>query len=101
MGAWVGGTRRGEELDRHRERGGQGRAKAGRPPPPLGRGCVGGGHVGEAAVQPGNKREGRGAPTQTGKGRNNKTLGATMEVSHWGRRPSPEPRRKSLIDGDS
>jgi hypothetical protein len=60
-----------------------------------------GGNEGEAAAPLGNKREGRGAPAQTGKGRNNETLGATMEVSDWGRRPSPEPRRKSSIDGDS
>jgi hypothetical protein len=29
------------------------------------------------------------------------TLGITMEVSHRGRRPSPESRRKPSIDGDS
>jgi hypothetical protein len=29
---------------------------------------------------------------------NEETLGTTMEVSHWGRRPSPETRRKLSID---
>jgi hypothetical protein len=29
------------------------------------------------------------------------TLGTTMEVSHRGRRPSPEPRRNLSIAGDS
>jgi hypothetical protein len=32
---------------------------------------------------------------------NEETLGATMEVSHWGRRPSPEPRGNPSIAGDS
>jgi hypothetical protein len=45
--------------------------------------------------------EGEGGPAQTEKTRNDETLGATMEVSHRGRRPSLESRRKPLIDRDS
>jgi hypothetical protein len=36
-----------------------------------------------------------------GKRRNEETLGTTMEVSHRGRRPSPEPRGNPSIAGDS
>jgi hypothetical protein len=56
------------------------------------------GDEGEGAPLPG---KGEGAPAQTGKGRNDETLGTTMVVSHRGRRPSLEPRRKPSIDGDS
>jgi hypothetical protein len=56
------------------------------------------------------KRWGRGAAAGEGEGRvgealhrreNEETLGATMEVSHRGRRPSPEPRGNPSITGDS
>jgi hypothetical protein len=38
---------------------------------------------------------------RTGKQRNEEILGATMEVSHRGRRPSPESRGNPSIAGDS
>jgi hypothetical protein len=44
--------------------------------------------------------ESRRGSARTGKRRNEETLGATMEVSHRGRRPSPEPRGNPSIAGD-
>jgi hypothetical protein len=60
-----------------------------------------GGNEGEGAPLSGKRGKGEGAPAWTGKGRNDEILGATMEVSHRVRRPSPELRRKSSIDEDS
>jgi hypothetical protein len=59
------------------------------------------------------KRRGRGTAAGDGEGRvrealhgrkneeHEETLGTTMEVSHQGRRPSPEPRRNPSIARDS
>jgi hypothetical protein len=72
------------------------------PPPPAERGGGprrgGGGAGGEGATT----GEGEGREREALHGRENEeTLGTTMELSHLGRRPSPEPRRKSSIDEDS
>jgi hypothetical protein len=60
-----------------------------------------GGRRGKARRRQVRWGEGEGGPVQTEKRRNVETLGTTMEVSHRGRRPSLEPRRKPSIDGDS
>jgi hypothetical protein len=70
-----------------------------RPLSPRG-GAAWGGQMGEGATA-GEVREGRGGgPTQTGKERNDETLGATMLEGSPGKTTSPEPSINSLIDGD-
>jgi hypothetical protein len=67
----------------------------------MGRGCDKGRNKGEGCHYRVKGGKGEGPPARTGKRRNDETLGATMDVSHRGRRPLPELRRKSSIDGDS
>jgi hypothetical protein len=57
----------------------------------------GGGDKGEGAPPPQEMRDGRGGPAQTGKGRNDKTLGATMVEGSPGKTTSPEPSTNSSI----
>jgi hypothetical protein len=73
---------------RHRRGGGKGRRRRGET-------------EGRGAPPPGKMRESGRDSARTGKRRNEKNLGATMEVSHRGRRPSPESRGNPSIAGDS
>jgi hypothetical protein len=95
--------RTGREGRGHRCRGG---ARAG-----VGRGSTSAAAgEGERGATGEGKWWGRGAAAGEGEGRvgealhgreNEETLGATMEVSHRGRRPSLEPRGNPSITGDS
>jgi hypothetical protein len=60
----------------------------------------GGGGGGGAVTGEGLRREREALHRRENK-EHKETLGITMEVSHRGRRPSPESRRKPSIDGDS
>jgi hypothetical protein len=73
------------------------------PPPPRrgNRGATGGETEGEGRHHRGRWGESEGGPARTGKRRNEETLSTIMEVSHRGRRPSPEPRGNPSIPGDS
>jgi hypothetical protein len=66
-----------------------------------GEGARAGGEGGGRGAAAGEVRGGRGRPCMDGKKEKRWNLDATIEVSHRGRRPSPEPKRKLSIDGDS
>jgi hypothetical protein len=65
------------------------------------RGCATGDGGGGGAVTGEGLRREREALHRRENKEHKETLGITMEVSHRGRRPSPESRRKPSIDGDS